>query len=53
MSMKKEDLISDKVPVLGLVDDMAVVGLALNLCKKELGEFSAWRKNRSDESALA
>ena len=44
--LKKDDLISDKIPVLGIADDLAVLGLALKLSEKELGEFSAWRDGR-------
>ncbi len=43
--VKKNDLISDKIPVLGITDDLAVLGLALKLSEKELNEFSEWRKN--------
>ena len=39
--------ISDKIPVLGIADDLAVLGLALKLSGKELTEFSDWRKARS------
>ena len=42
--VKKNDLISDKIPVLGIADDLAVLGLALKLSGKELNDFSAWRK---------
>ena len=42
--VKKNDLISDKIPVLGIADDIAVLGLALKLSEKELNDFSAWRK---------
>ena len=42
--LKKDDMISDKIPVLGIADDLAVLGLALKLSGKELTEFSDWRK---------
>lgn len=42
--VKKNDLISDKIPVLGIADDLAVLGLALKLSENELNEFSEWRK---------
>lgn len=45
--LKKDDMISDKIPVLGIADDLAVLGLALKLSGKELTEFSDWRKARS------
>ncbi len=41
--IKKKDLISDKIPVIGLADDLAVLGLALKLSEKELKDFSQWR----------
>ena len=37
--IKKDDLISDRIPFLGIADDLAVLGLALKLCEKELKEF--------------
>lgn len=49
--LKKDDLISDKIPVLGIADDLAVLGLALKLSEKELGEFSAWRDGRTGQSS--
>ena len=45
--VKKDDLISDKIPVLGIADDLAVLGLALKLSETELKEFSDWRKASS------
>ena len=45
--VKKDDLISDKIPVLGIADDLAVLGLALKLSETELKEFSDWRKANS------
>lgn len=42
--IKKKDLISDKIPIVGYVDDLAVMGLALKLSEKELQAFSEWRK---------
>ena len=50
--LKKGDLIPDSIPLLGLADDLAVMGLALKLCKPELDAFSAWRAaNKSLDSA--
>lgn len=50
--VKKNDLISDKVPVLGVVDDVAVLGLALKLSEKELNDFSAWRKEKYEGNSM-
>lgn len=47
--LKKDDFISDKVPVLGIADDLAVLGLALKFSEKELGEFSVWRDGKNGE----
>ena len=41
--IKKKDLIPDRIPVVGIVDDLAVMGLALKLSEKELKAFSEWR----------
>ncbi|MBQ1288283.1 MAG: DUF1232 domain-containing protein [Erysipelotrichaceae bacterium] len=43
--LKGKDLISDKIPVIGVVDDLAVLGLALQINSKELEAYSAWREN--------
>ncbi len=40
------DLINDRIPVLGIVDDVAILGLALKLNEKELEEYSLWRENK-------
>ena len=41
--IKKKDLISDSVPIVGHIDDLAVMGLALKLSEKELKAFAEWR----------
>ena len=46
--IKKKDLISDSVPIVGHLDDIAVLGLALKLSEKELKAFSEWRAGRTD-----
>ena len=48
--LKKNDFISDKIPVLGMVDDMAVVGLALKLSEPELKAFSQWREEQGKQA---
>ncbi len=40
------DLINDRIPVLGIVDDVAILGLALKLNEKELEEYSLWRESK-------
>ena len=44
--IKKKDLIPDNVPVFGIVDDLAVLSLALKLSEPELNAFSEWRNTR-------
>ncbi len=41
--IKKKDLIPDRIPVIGIADDLAVLGLALKMSEPELKAFSAWR----------
>ena len=41
--IKKKDLISDSIPIVGHVDDLAVMGLALKLSEPELKAFAEWR----------
>ena len=46
--IKKKDLISDSIPVVGHIDDLAVLGLALKLSEKELKAFAEWRNARGE-----
>ena len=39
-----KDLISDKLPVIGLLDDIAVVLLAWKYVIKDVEKYQAWRK---------
>lgn len=41
--IRKKDLIPDYIPLVGIADDLAVLGLALKLSEPELKAFSAWR----------
>ena len=41
--IKKKDLISDNIPVIGIADDLGVMGLALKLGEPELKAFAEWR----------
>ena len=41
--VKSKDLIPDYIPVIGLVDDLAVAAVALTVCKPELEAYAAWR----------
>lgn len=44
--VKKKDLIPDRIPLIGIADDLAVMGLALKLSESELKAFSQWRANQ-------
>ena len=44
--IKKKDIIPDKIPVIGIADDLAVLGLALKLSEPELEAFKAFREGR-------
>jgi uncharacterized membrane protein YkvA (DUF1232 family) len=44
--VKKKDIVPDNIPVLGMADDIAVLGLALKLCEPELDAFKAHRDGK-------
>ena len=46
--LKKKDLIKDSIPIIGIADDLAVMGLALKLSKPELQAFAAWRDGKGE-----
>ena len=50
--IKKKDLISDSIPIIGHVDDLAVLGLALKLSEKELKAFAEWRNSQAGGTVL-
>ena len=41
--IKKKDLISDNIPIIGIADDLGVMALALKLSEPELKAFAEWR----------
>ena len=41
--IKRKDLIPDGIPLVGHVDDLAVLGAALKFCEPELKAYKAWR----------
>lgn len=45
--LKKKDLISDSIPIVGIVDDIAVLGLALKLSEPELKAYAEWRDGKN------
>ena len=44
--IKKKDLIRDTIPVIGIADDLAVLGLALKLSEPELKAYAEWRDGK-------
>ncbi len=49
--LKGKDLIPDKIPVIGAVDDIAVLALALQLNTVELEAYSKWREEKDTPKA--
>lgn len=47
--LKKKDLIPDNIPIIGIADDLAVLGLALKLSEPELKAFAEWRDRQKAE----
>ena len=45
--VKKKDIIPDNIPVVGIADDLAVLGLALKLSGPELDAFKAFRDGKT------
>ncbi len=41
--LKGKDLIKDDIPVVGYLDDVAVVGASFMLCEQEMGAYEQWR----------
>ncbi|MBR2527258.1 MAG: DUF1232 domain-containing protein [Blautia sp.] len=48
--VKKKDLISDAIPILGYSDDLAVLTMALKFVEPELAAFKKWRSERGNQS---
>lgn len=49
--VKQKDVISDTVPFLGLLDDLAVATIAMAINEPELKAYAAWREQRADAGA--
>lgn len=41
--VKKDDLIKDSIPVIGIADDIAILGLALKFVKSDVDAYRSWR----------
>ena len=46
--LKGKDLISDKIPVIGIIDDIAVLALALQINAKELDAYEEKKKKKDN-----
>ncbi len=46
--VKKKDLIPDNIPLIGHLDDIGVIAVALKLCEKELGEYAEWKDGKRE-----
>ena len=46
----KKDVIPDRIPILGILDDLAVCGVALKVIEPELDTYRAWRKEHPEET---
>jgi len=43
------DLLPDALPLIGQIDDVAVVSICIALVRQELSKYEAWRKSRGLE----
>ena len=44
--VKKNDIIPDYIPVIGLADDLAVIGLVMIINEPELKAYAAWHEQK-------
>ena len=45
--IKKKDLIPDNIPVVGIADDVAVLGLALKLVEDDVRAYKEWKAGQA------
>ena len=51
-AVKKKDLIADNIPVIGMADDLGVLGLALKFCEPELTAYKAFRDGKKEQPPI-
>lgn len=49
--VKQKDLINDKIPVIGLLDDVAIAAIALKFVEPELKTYNEWKEKQVKEAA--
>ena len=49
--ISRKDIIPDNVPILGILDDIAVVGLAFKFVAPELKEYKTWKEAQTKEES--
>ncbi len=45
------DAVTDVIPIFGLLDDAAVIGICLKLISEDLSEYISWKKSNQDEKS--
>ena len=50
--VKGKDIIPDNIPLLGLVDDVAVITAAIKINEPEIEAFKAWQASKGAEQTL-
>lgn len=51
--VKQKDIIADTVPLLGLLDDLAVATVAMAICEPELKAYAEWCEQRDQTASDA